>query len=219
MKHGLFFKKLFHTLVVANLVLGQVSALTQQIEVPPPQVKKTAAGQVSEPYLRDVEGRPEAELRRLHNEGRVDATIQMARILWANGDAHHPIALLEQPANDGIPIAQYLLGVYLRFKNRDLAGSEKWLSRAADAGHPIAQEYLAGLLQFGRAGFPKDEERAFRLYLAAARQGLIHSQMNVGMMLCTGTGVAVNREQGKVWFLNSQLRQLKPFTLKDAGCE
>ncbi|MEN3276324.1 MAG: uncharacterized protein V7631_2114 [Massilia sp.] len=173
----------------------------------------------SEPFLKEVQDLEIAKLVELHKSGRSDATVQHARSLWWEGDAETPIELLIEPAEEGIPVAQYLLGMYLRFKNRDLDGSAHWMKAAAEAGHPIAQETLAGYYEAGSFGFPADVEKAYRLYRSAAGQGLKHSQLNVGMMLCAGKGVALDKREGAKWFRKANKGQRAPFSLKDGACE
>lgn len=62
-----------------------------------------------EPYLREVQDLEIPKLEELHKMGRIDASIQLARELWWAGDAETPINLLSNPAEQGIPVAQYLL--------------------------------------------------------------------------------------------------------------
>jgi len=172
-----------------------------------------------EPYLKEVQDLDISELVELHKIGRIDATIQLARELWWDGDAETPINLLRNPADQGIPVAQYLLGSYLKFKNRDLEGSSRWLTRAADAGHPIAQETLASYYYWGKYGFPVDLQKAYQLYRLAAEQGLKNSQMNVGMMLCAGKGVPRDKAEGSKWFLKANKGEKVRISLKEGGCE
>lgn len=182
--------------------------------------KRPAFGEApDEPYLKNVQDIEISELTKLHEMGRVDASIQLARELWWEGDTETPIRLLNSPAEQGIPVAQYLLGVYLRFKSRDLEGSARWLTAAAEAGHPIAQETLAAYYENGKYGFPVDLQQAYRLYRLAAEQGLKHSQMNVGMMLCAGRGVPRDKAEGSKWFLKANEGQKAPFSLKEGGCQ
>lgn len=170
----------------------------------PCQAKGPGFGVVhDEPYLRAVQELEVPELIELHKNGRMDATIQLARELWWDGDIETPITLLKEPAEQGIPIAQYLLGTYLRFGNRDLDASARWLILAASAGHPIAEETLAGDYEYGSNGFPKDLPRAYELYRLAADQGLKYSQLNVGLMLCRGKGVKKNEVEGNKWILKA----------------
>ncbi|MCW2601815.1 MAG: polar development protein PodJ [Frankiales bacterium] len=185
-------------------------------------VRKDARGlfgaATDDPYLNRVRDMPVEQLRQLHEAGELDATIQLAKVLWWDGDTEGPISLLQKPAEMGIPYAQYLLGSYLRFKNRDVPGALTWIGKASEAGHPLAQETLAGFHSIGTYGIPVDDKRAFELYLLAAKQGLKHSQMNVGIMLCSGTGTQQNKAEGRKWFLLSQKGQKASFSLRDAGC-
>lgn len=158
------------------------------------------------------------KLVELHKAGRLDATVQLARSLWWDGDAETPIALLLAPAERGIPVAQYLLGIFLRFKERDLDGSAYWLKTAAAAGHSIAQETLASYYEKGSFGFPIDDGQAYQLYRQAAEQGLKHSQLNVAMMLCTGRGVAADRNEAAKWLGKANQGQRSRISLKEAGC-
>lgn len=172
-----------------------------------------------EPYLKEVQSLEIPKLIELHKMGRIDASIQLARECWQADDAETAIYLLSPPAEQGIPVAQYLLGIYLKFKNRDPEGSIRWLTAAAAGGHPIAQETIAGYYESGRYGFPLDMEKAYQLYHLAAEQGLKHSQMNVGMMLCAGKGVPLDKIEGSKWFLKANEGQKMPFSLKQGGCE
>jgi TPR repeat protein len=53
----------------------------------------------------------------------------------------------------------------------------------------------------------------------AAEQGLKHSQLNVGMMLCAGKGVARDKVEGSKWFLKANEGQKVPFSLEAGGCK
>jgi TPR repeat protein len=173
----------------------------------------------SEPYLISVEKLAKEELRILSKAGRIDATIQLARLLWMDGNRIAPVELLTEPTANGIPVAQYLLGMYMRFNKGDKPRSLKLLQDAARQGHAIAQETLAIYYESGTDGVEKNVEEAFRWYLAAGKQGLRHSQMNVGMYLCIGRGVEEDKKTGRAWFLNSQQGQRMPLPPRSAGCE
>ena len=192
---------------------------------PPPELVSTAEAPggypkvPSEPFLISVESLGKAELRALQKAGRPDAAVQLARLLWMDGDRFTPLELLKEPADSGVPVAQYLLGTYLRFGKGEQARSLMLIQEAARQGHPIAQETLASYFEGGSNGVEKNDVEAFRLYLAAGRQGLRHSQFNVGMFLCTGRGVDKDQATGKAWFMNSQKDQRMPFPPRAAGCE
>jgi TPR repeat protein len=61
------------------------------------------------------------------------------------------------------------------------------LMKAAKAGEPGAQFYLATKYQQGK-DVQKDEKQAFTWYKAAADKGLAAAQLNVGRMLADGIG-------------------------------
>ncbi len=62
------------------------------------------------------------------------------------------------------------------------------LVKAAKAGQPGAQFYLATHYQYGK-DIQKDEKQAFAWFKAAADQGLSAAQLNVGRMYADGIGV------------------------------
>lgn len=216
--------KAWYALLALGLLAGSAGACAKEIGAPVPlAIKVRPAGDypalVSEAELLRVQELSLSEVRALSEQGRQDARIQLARLLWLSGDANAPIPLLEEPAKAGVPVAQYLLGTYLRYRNRDPERGLKLIAEAANQGHPIAQESLAWFYETGRHGLPLDIEKAFDLYLQAAQQGLAHSQMNVGMMLCAGRGVAQDKALGAAWFVSSQQGQRAPLSAKQGGCE
>lgn len=173
----------------------------------------------SDPALAAVEQLPIKDVRAMAERGRRDAQIQLARLLWWDGDATTPIEILRPHAEAGDASAQYLLGTYLRFRNRDMDGSRRWLGEAVRQGHPVAQETVAGLLASGLGGMEKNLSEAFGLYLSAGHAGLAHSQLKVSEMLCQGIGVARDKATGRVWFANSQSQALVPLSPKAVGCD
>jgi TPR repeat protein len=190
------------SVVLVALLAANSPLYAQSIAQPPPlQAKVRDAAKAypampSEPYLERVQHLAKHEVTALSAAGRVDAQIQLARMAWWDGDRIGAIDLVERPAQQGIPVAQYLLGTYLRAGNRDVPRAMSLLQQAAAAGHPIAQETIAGFFAQGTQGFEKNEKRAFELYLSAGQQGLAHSQMTVGVMLCNGTGVERDKALG-----------------------
>ncbi len=191
------------------------------IDGPPPLVAMVQAPGgfprvPSEAFLGRVETLPIEKVRELANQGQADATVQLARLLWWNGNTTEPIRLLRQPAAAGVPVAQYLLATYLR--GRDNAASIELLKEAALRGHATAQETLAAQHLAGTQGLERSVDQAFALYLQAGQQGLRNAQMNVGLMLCTGRGTAVDQATGRRWFLNSQQGQMMPLPPSAAGC-
>lgn len=73
------------------------------------------------------------------------------------------------------------------------------LSKAAQAGQPGAQFYLATKYQQGK-DVSKDLNKAFSLYKAAADQGLSSAQLNVGRMLADGLGTKKDEVLARQYF-------------------
>ena len=73
------------------------------------------------------------------------------------------------------------------------------LIKAAKAGQPAAQFYLATKYQQGK-GISADERQAFAWYKAAADQGLSAAQLNVGRMLADGLGTKKDESLARQYF-------------------
>lgn len=196
----------------------------QHIGAPPPLAAQVRApgGYAPVPvdnFLAQVQALPLADVAALARSGRADAQIQFARLRWSDGDTQTPIDTLGPHAQAGVPAAQYLLGTYLRFRNRDVPGALKWLTAAAEQGHPLAQEALAGAYEAGSLGLQPSPQEAFRLYLAAGKAGLKHSQMKIALYLCGGRVGAPHKALGAAWLANSQQSEAVPISPSAAGCE
>ncbi|KAF1024209.1 MULTISPECIES: tetratricopeptide repeat protein [Acinetobacter] len=74
------------------------------------------------------------------------------------------------------------------------------LQKAAKAGQPAAQFYLATHFQAGSGGVSKDLKQAFTWFKAAADQGISAAQLNVGRMYADGLGVAKNETTARQYF-------------------
>ena len=210
-------------LAVLSVALVSASA-AQDIGPPPPLTPyiKTPGGYAAVPaeeFLAKVQGLSVAELMPLAKEGRPDAVIQLARLRWADGDTLTPIDAVRPHAEAGIPVAQYLLASFLRFRNKDVPGAVTWLAAAAKQGHPLAQEALAGAYAAGLLGLQRSPDEAFRLYLAAGKAGLRHAQMNVAISLCNGHSGPPDKALGKLWLASSQQGQPVPLSASSAGCD
>lgn len=73
------------------------------------------------------------------------------------------------------------------------------LSKAAKAGQPAAQFYLAMHYQSGKE-IKQDIKQAFAWYKAAADQGISSAQLNVGRMYADGVGVSKNDVLARQYF-------------------
>ena len=74
------------------------------------------------------------------------------------------------------------------------------LQKAAKAGQPAAQFYLAAHLQAGTGGVSKDLKQSFTWFKAAADQGISSAQLNVGRMYADGMGVSKSETSARQYF-------------------
>lgn len=216
--------RLFLALILVVHLGTDLSAAEGPVGEPPALAKTVRApggypAVPSEPALAAVEQLPLQEVRALAESGREDANIQLARLLWMDGNRTQPLDLLRKPAQAGSPVAKYLLGTYLRSPGGDPKYAAQLLSEAAHGGHAIAQETLAGHHERGTLGFTRSDQEAFAWYLLAGRQGLRHAQLQVGLMLCQGRGVKTDKALGRLWVANSQQGVLVPVSPAAAGCD
>ena len=84
--------------------------------------------------------------------------------------------------------------------DQDAREAVRWWRRAADAGHPWAQQNLATAYLRGALGLPKDPQEAFFLFRLAAEQGHGVSQKELGLMYEMGYGTAKNLETAAYWY-------------------
>ena len=71
----------------------------------------------------------------------------------------------------------------------DCAKAAFWYRRGAESGDLISVVRLADLYcEYEKDGFPKDLEKAFKLYEFAAKEGDIHSSARAGIMYAHGLG-------------------------------
>jgi TPR repeat protein len=73
------------------------------------------------------------------------------------------------------------------------------LQKAARAGQPAAQFYLATHFQHGKE-IAQDLKQAFVWFKAAADQGISSAQLNVGRMYADGIGVSKNETLARQYF-------------------
>lgn len=81
-----------------------------------------------------------------------------------------------------------------------------YMQRHVASGHAYAQKALGAAYDFGRFGLPRDLERAFELYMLAARQGDASAQCWVGICYGHGLGVKQDEEQAVYWYRESAKR-------------
>lgn len=76
-----------------------------------------------------------------------------------------------------------------------------WFQKAAEQGHPEAQNMLGDCYNFGLfLKVNEDENQAFFWYQKAAEQGNSNSQCNLGYCYANGTGVEQDHKQAVYWF-------------------
>jgi len=79
------------------------------------------------------------------------------------------------------------------------------LRRAAEMGHPKAQNHLAVCYKLGR-GVPKNDSSAVKWLHQAAEQGEVDAQYNLGIAYMEGTGVGKNEAKALEWYKKAALQ-------------
>ena len=137
-----------------------------------------------------------------------DNTLAEGIQAYYNGDYNRSFELLFPLAQEGVPRAQFRIGIMYRFgrsvsQNLDLA--EKWftaalpqLLRQAQLGEPWAQTDLGTSYEFG-ISLQQDYERAAYWYKKAADQGYAGAQTNLGVLYAQGDGVDYDRSKAISW--------------------
>ena len=137
------------------------------------------------------------------------ATLNSGIKAYYNGDYNRSFELLYPLAQEGVPRAQFRIGIMYQFgrsvaRNTDLA--EKWftealpeLLREAQRGVAWAQTDLGTAYEFG-ISLQQDFERAAYWYKRAANQGYAGAQTNLGVLYAQGDGVPYDRAQAISWF-------------------
>jgi TPR repeat protein len=81
----------------------------------------------------------------------------------------------------------------------DLAEAAAWYRKAADQGHPLAQNELGFFYQQG-FGLPEDVTQSLFWYRKAAEAGVASAQFNMGLACLYGTGQVKDEKQSSAWF-------------------
>jgi len=122
---------------------------------------------------------------------------------WNNNDSRGAIAIWQEGAKNGSPMAQYKLGTLFyngRNVDVDYVKALYWFKLAAQQGYPRALNHL-GIMYGTGNGVPKDDAIADIWYLLAAEKGDPFGQFNYGEHLEKGLGVEKNYEQAIKWYL------------------
>ena len=86
----------------------------------------------------------------------------------------------------------------------DAVAGYGWYKRAADAGHPAAQNQVGLSLQTGY-GVAKDVDEAIKWFRRAAVQGDADAMYNLGMSYFLGVGVLQSLDAGLTWHQRAKL--------------
>ena len=85
----------------------------------------------------------------------------------------------------------------------------KWYLKAAEQGHPDAQDRLAKCYYKGD-GVAKDMKKAAAWFLKAAEQGQLQAMSNIGSCYLYGDGVERNEAEAVKWFRKASERGFAP---------
>ena len=121
-----------------------------------------------------------------------ELTAVRARFSYFSKDYVQALQLSEPLANEGIALAQNLLGVlYMEGKGvtQDYNKARLWLDKAASQNFPRAQMNIGRLYHNGW-GVPQDYTRAKEWYEKAAAQGNAIAQYYIGWLYQYGQGVS-----------------------------
>jgi TPR repeat protein/serine/threonine protein kinase len=133
----------------------------------------------------------------------VDELLRGAKTARGANRPKEALRLLTKAAKAGSSAAMFRLGTLYRVGKtapKNAAQALDWFRQAVDLGHLGAMNDMAGLLQQGGAGVPRDEEQAARLFRRAATAGSSTAMYGLGNALTTGRGVAKDLEQAALWY-------------------
>lgn len=115
------------------------------------------------------------------------------------------LALLQQAAVAGLVEAELVLG-HVHAQVHLLPDADKqaaaWYRRAAERGHPAAQDRLADLYMAGR-GVSQSDAEAFAWYRRTAEQAYPVAQCNLAYMLAEGIGTGADEDAATSWYLRA----------------
>ena len=96
-----------------------------------------------------------------------------------------------------------------------MPASLRWLEKAANQGHPVAQFHLGGMLLRGR-GVKPDAKSAFPWWRRASLQGFAPAQPGLGMLYANGQGVKRDDKEAYRWFTIA-MRAKEPQVVQQAS--
>lgn len=92
---------------------------------------------------------------------------------------------------------------------KDIPAALELFRKSAAGGDNYGLSNLAYRYKYGKDGCPKDEKKAFELYLQAAKQGHASAQECVGLAYDFGHGVDKNYEKAVEWYRKAAAKSLK----------
>ncbi len=139
-------------------------------------------------------------------QGVTEAQFRYAALLlqgvYVPKDPARAEALMKKAAEGGNAMAQFNYGQMLMQKAPGEAGLEKaypWFQKAADAKLADGQYAVSQIYANGAGAVPRDDAKARRYLLLAARQGYDTAQYDLGRWLVEGRGGPRNYEDGFGW--------------------
>jgi uncharacterized protein len=143
-----------------------------------------------------------------------DATGQFRyALMLLDGSAGHMDAaearrLMRAAADKGVSLAAYNYGQMLieASPNSGFAQALPYFAKAADAGISDAQYAMAQLLAYGRGVDRPDLPRARSFLAAAARNGNLAAQIELGIWMINGKGGAKSVSDGAGWLRRAAVR-------------
>ena len=118
------------------------------------------------------------------------------------GDFETALALVQPLADQGLAVAELVLGVMHGGGHgvpQNDAEAASWLQRAADQGCAEAQTILGVMYAKGR-GVTQSDVKAGQWFRKAADQDHAAAQSNLGLLYAEGRGVAHNDAEAAKWF-------------------
>ncbi|WP_152048050.1 tetratricopeptide repeat protein [Aureimonas psammosilenae] len=116
--------------------------------------------------------------------------------------------LMKSAADAGIALAQYNYGQMLieASPNSGFGEALPYFSKAASASVSDAQYAMSQMFAYGRGGLQADPEEARAYLAAAARNGHMLAQIELGIWMINGRGGAKNVDLGAGWLRRAAAR-------------
>jgi TPR repeat protein len=127
-----------------------------------------------------------------------DSALQQAVQAYERGDTATARSALEALSRQGLPAADYNLGV-IALDAGQPAEAARWMERAAHGGFVTAMVGLGRLHDTGRLGHP-DPAQAQRWFTLAAEAGSVDAMVEVGTAFYLGRGALRDRAAAAHWY-------------------